>query len=325
MLLTGLLTQESDWRNRKCDNMEIRTDSFNKVGIDMKSGRHMVRPAMSYWQDAFGRFTTNKVSVVCIIYLVILLSGSIIIPMISKFSISHQDLDNTYVGFLKAGHWFGTDELGRDVFVRVWFGTRISLFIAVTAVMVNFVIGVVYGGISGYYGGVVDTILMRIVDIIIGIPYLIIVILLMIVLKPGILTLIIAYAAVGWTGMARLVRGQVMQLKEQEFVLAAKVLGSSASGIILKHLLPNTLGVIIVNITLTIPSAIFTEAFLSYIGLGVQIPLASLGTLASDGAASFQMYPHLLFVPALFLSLTMLSFNLLGDALRDVLDPRLRK
>ena len=305
--------------------MEIRADSFDKVGLNLKASQSIVRPGMSFWQDAFRRFGMNKISVICIVYLAVLLLGSLIIPMISKFSISDQDLENTYVGFFTAGHWFGTDELGRDVFVRVWFGTRISLFIAVIAVMADFVIGVVYGGISGYFGGKIDNIMMRILEIIIGVPILIVVILLMIVLKPGLISIIVAYAAVGWTGMARLVRGQIIQLKEQEFVLAAKALGSSSWRIISRHLLPNTLGVIIVNITLTIPSAIFTEAFLSYIGLGVQIPLASLGTLASDGTASFQIYPHLLFIPAIFLSLTMLSFNLLGDALRDVLDPRLRK
>jgi len=305
--------------------MEIKENSFDRVSINLKPSHNIARPGMSFWQDAFRRFKQNNISMVCIIYLLILLLGSIVIPLISRFSISDQDLENTYAGFFTAGHWFGTDELGRDVLVRVWFGAGISLIIAVTAVLVDLLMGVAYGGIAGYFGGKTDTIMMRIVDIIIGIPYLIIVILLMIILKPGIITLIIAYAAVGWTGMARLVRGQIIQLKEQEFVLAAKVLGGSSSRIILRHLLPNALGIIIVNLTLTIPSAIFTEAFLSYIGLGVQIPLASLGTLASEGTGSFQMYPHLLLIPAAFICLTMLSFNLLGDGLRDVLDPRLRK
>lgn len=305
--------------------MELRANSFERAGTDLKSSHSIVRPSMSFWQDAVRRFKQKKIAVICLIYLFILVTGCIVIPLLSKYAVSDQDLGNTFVGFFKAGHLFGTDELGRDMFTRIWFGTRISLIIAVTAVLVDFFIGVLYGGISGYFGGKLDNVMMRIVDIIIAIPYLIIVILLMIVLKPGVITIIVAYAAVGWTNMARLVRGQIMQLKEQEYVLAAKVLGSSSSRIIFKHLLPNVLGVIVVNITLTIPSAIFAEAFLSYIGLGVQIPLASLGTLASDGTASFQMYPHLLLVPAVFISLTMLSFNLLGDALRDVLDPRLRK
>jgi oligopeptide transport system permease protein len=305
--------------------MELKANSFDKVGTNLTASQSIIRPGMSFWQDAIRRFKTNKIAFACLIYLVIMVIGCLIIPILSKYSISDQDLENTYAGFFKAGHWFGTDVLGRDVFVRVWFGTRISLFIAVTAVFVDLIIGVLYGGISGYFGGKIDNMMMRILEIIIGIPILIVVILLMVVLKPGVVNIIVAYATVGWTGMARLVRGQVIQLKEQEYVLAAKVLGSNSWRIILKHLLPNVLGVIIVNVTLTIPSAIFTEAFLSYIGLGVQIPLASLGTLASDGTASFQMYPHLLLIPAMFICLTMLSFNLLGDALRDVLDPRLRK
>lgn len=305
--------------------MEIKANAFEKVGSNLKASQSIVRPSMSFWQDAWRRFKMNKVAIGCMFYLVAITLLSIIIPEISRFKVSDQDLEHTYVGLFQAGHWFGTDELGRDLFVRVWFGVRISLFIAITAAFIDFIIGVIYGGISGYFGGKVDDIMMRIVEIINGIPYLIIVILLMVVLKPGLVTIIIAYATVGWTGMARLVRGQVLQLKEQEYVLAAKVLGANSTRIILKHLMPNVLGVIIVSMTLTIPSAIFTEAFLSYIGLGVQIPLASLGTLASDGVANFRTYPWLLFIPAALISSTMLSFNLLGDALRDVLDPKLRK
>lgn len=174
-------------------------------------------------------------------------------------------------------------------------------------------------------GGRTDEVMMRLVDIMIAIPQLIIVMLLMIVLKPGITTIIIAYATVGWTGMARLVRGQVIKLKNSEYVLASQLLGASTARIILKDLLPNTIGVIIVNLTLTIPNAIFTEAFLSYIGLGVQIPLASLGTLVSYGSSSFRLYPHLLIVPASFMCALMLAFNLLGDSLRDIVDPKMKK
>lgn len=305
--------------------LEIKANSFERIGHNLQSSQNIVRPSLSFWQDAWRRFKQNKVAVACLIFLAIMIVGSVVIPMVSNYSISEQDLENTNLGMFQKGHIFGTDDLGRDVFTRIWFGGMISLGIGIGAAILDFLIGAVYGGISGYFGGKVDNIMMRIIEVINGIPYLIIVILLMIVMKPGMATIIVAYATVGWTGMARLVRGQVLQLKEQEYVLAAKVLGASSSRIITKHLLPNTLGLIIVSMTLTVPSAIFTEAFLSYIGLGVQIPLASWGTMASDGVRAFQMYPYLLFIPAIFISLTMLSFNLLGDALRDVLDPRLRK
>lgn len=305
--------------------MELKANAFEKVGSSLKSSQSIVRPSISFWQDAWRRFKMNKVALVCLIYLALIMLLCIIIPELSHYKISDQELTNTNLGFFQNGHWFGTDQLGRDLFVRVWFGVRISLFIAITAALIDFVIGAVYGGISGYFGGKVDNVMMRTVEVINGIPYLIIVILLMVILKPGVATIILAYVTVGWTGMARLIRGQVLQLKEQEYVLAAKVLGAGSFRIIARHLLPNVLGVIIVNMTLTVPSAIFTEAFLSYIGLGVQIPLASLGTLASDGVANFRTYPSQLFVPAILISLTMLSFNLLGDSLRDVLDPKLRK
>ena len=222
-------------------------------------------------------------------------------------------------------HIFGTDNLGRDLFVRAFEGGRVSLMIAFSAVFVNLIIGMIYGGISGYFGGMVDNIMMRIVEVVNGIPYLIVVVLLMMVLPPGIFTMVIAYATVGWTGMARLVRGQCLSLKNQEFVVAAEAMGATASRIIGKHLLPNALSVIIINVTLAVPSAIFTEAFLSYIGMGVPVPQPSWGMLAQEGASVFQLYPHQLLIPAIAISLTMLSFNLLGDGLRDAFDPRLRR
>ena len=183
----------------------------------------------------------------------------------------------------------------------------------------------IYGGVSGYFGGIVDNIMMRIVEIINGIPYLIVVVLLMMVLPRGIFTMVIAYATTGWTGMARLVRGQCLSLKNQEFVVASEAMGAKAGRIIGKHLLPNALSVIIINVTLAVPSAIFTEAFLSYIGLGVPVPQPSWGMLAQEGASVFQSYPWQLWIPAIAIILTMLSFNLLGDGLRDAFDPRLRR
>ncbi|WP_218619271.1 ABC transporter permease [Paenibacillus sp. P46E] len=298
---------------------------FERVGPMEEVPSGIARQAPGYWKDIFGRLRKSKVGMACLFILLLLVSGAVLIPMLSQFSIADQDLTRTNLGLLTDGHIFGTDKLGRDVFVRVWYGTRISLTIAFSAVLIDLVVGLIYGGVSGYFGGKLDELMMRVLDVVVAIPYLIIVILLMIVLQPGVTTIIIAYATVGWTGMARLVRGQVIQLKEREYVLASRLLGAGAWRIILRGLIPNTLGIVIVNLTLTIPSAIFTEAFLSYIGLGVQIPLASLGTLASEGTASLQTYPELLFVPALFLCITMLTFNLLGDTLRDLIDPKYRE
>ena len=222
-------------------------------------------------------------------------------------------------------YFFGTDALGRDVLSRVIYGAGISLLIALIATVVNFFIGVLYGGISGYFGGQVDNIMMRIVDIINVIPLLLYVILLSVIIGPGFKSIIIALGSVYWVGMARIVRGQVLSLKEQEYVLSARTLGASSMRIMIRHLIPNAMGPIIVSMTMMIPSAIFTEAFLSFIGIGVNAPMASWGTLANDALGGLRSYPYQLFYPSLAISLTMLAFNFLGDGLRDALDPRLRK
>lgn len=222
-------------------------------------------------------------------------------------------------------YWFGTDTLGRDLFTRVWKGTQVSLLIAFVAAAIDMVIGVAYGGISAYYGGRVDNIMMRIIEILIGIPNLVVVILMIMILEAGITSIIIALTITGWTGMARIVRGQVLKLKNQEFVLASRTLGASHSRILTKHLIPNTMGMIIINTMFTIPSAIFFEAFLSFIGLGLQSPSASLGTLINDGFKSLQINPYLMIFPAIVISLIMIGFNILADGLRDALDPKMRK
>lgn len=222
-------------------------------------------------------------------------------------------------------NWLGTDSLGRDIWVRILYGARISLLVGLVASLVNLVIGVLYGGVSAYEGGKLDNVMMRIVDIINSVPSLLIVILLMVVIKPGLYTIILTIGLIYWVGMARLVRGQVLSLKEQEFVLAARTIGVPKFKILLKHLIPNAMGPIIVSLTMSIPSAIFTESFLSFIGLGVSAPMASWGTLANDALGGIRSYPYQLIAPSLAIAITMFAFNFLGDGLRDALDPRLRK
>ncbi len=224
-----------------------------------------------------------------------------------------------------ASYLLGTDKLGRDYFLRLIYGGRISLAIGFAAALVNFIIGVVYGGVAGYFGGKIDNIMMRIVDTISTIPLILYVIVLMVVLPPSLGTIILALTLTYWVGMARIVRGSVLALKEQEFVLAAKTIGANSTRIIFRHILPNTMGPVMVALTMQIPTAIFTEAFLSFIGLGVSEPIPSWGSLANDGLAAMSTSPYLLFYPALIMSVTLLAFNLLGDGLRDALDPRLRK
>ncbi len=312
----------------------IDKNLFVPVGSDITASEEISRPPVSYLADAWRRLKANKVAMLALVYIILIIAASIIVPMVSGYNLSeqHQDHGLMPMGYVHTNpdgtthtHLWGTDKFGRDMLTRVWSGAQISLTIGIVAAIINLFIGAIYGGVAGYYGGKLDNVMMRILEVINGIPYMIIVILLLVVFAPGIGTIIIAYAATGWTGMARLVRGQVRQIKEQEFVLSAKVLGANPYRIIFKHLLPNAMSVIVVHMTLTIPAAIFTEAFLSYIGLGVRIPLASWGTLCNDGAQYFRTAPHILFLPATFICLTMLSFNLLGDAMRDVLDPRLRK
>jgi oligopeptide transport system permease protein len=307
---------------------------FEPIGENISASESIARPSMSYFKDAWRRLRKNVVAIIAICYILFIILGAIVFPMVSPYTMSEQHQDHTRQGFMYVHqdadgtshrHLWGTDDLGRDLFTRVWDGARISMTIGFAAALINLLVGTLYGGISGFFGGTVDNIMMRIIEIINGIPYMIVVILLLTVMAPGMWTIIIAYAATGWAGMARLVRGQILQQKEQEYVLASRVLGAGSARLLLNHLLPNCLSIIIVQLSLTIPSAIFTEAFLSYIGLGVRIPLASWGTLCNEGTAVFRSAPHLLFLPALFICLTMLSFNLLGDALRDVLDPRLRR
>lgn len=305
--------------------MELQKSQFEIIGKDLSKSQAIVRPSMTYWQDAWRRLKKNPAAITAIVLLIGLILMAVFAPVFSKYTYSEQNLMLTNAKPGVSGHLFGTDALGRDLFVRVWIGARISLFIGVLGALTELVIGIIYGGISGFKGGMVDNIMMRIVDILYVIPELIIMILLIMVMGPGLLTIIIAISALHWLPMTRIVRGQILQIKEQEFVLAAKTLGASSSRMIFKHLVPNVIGPIIVRLTFSIPGAIFMEAFLSFLGMGVPQPLASWGTLAAEGQRAIIAHPHLIFFPALFISIAMLSFNMLGDGLRDALDPRLRK
>ncbi len=245
-------------------------------------------------------------------------------PLLSPYSYSdiQLELKNTPPCLQ---FWFGSDELGRDIFTRIWWGARISLFIGITAATIDMIIGVLWGSIAAYVGGRFEEVMMRVCDILHAIPYLLVVILLTVIRGAGILTILIAMTLTGWINMARICRSQILQLKQNDYVTAARALGAKPARILFRHLIPNAIGPIIASMTLTIPTAIFTEAFLSFLGLGVQAPAASLGVMLNDGLSAMRYYPWRLFFPAGMITLTMLSFNLLGNALRDSLDPRLRK
>lgn len=332
---------------------KLPPDAFKRVKVNNTHAEQIARPSLNFWQDAWLRLRKNKAAVVSIVVLFLMIVLALVGPHINSHGLDDQNVSKANLppkiswlaplgiadGHATVGgkdvdvyaqknvtenYWFGTDSLGRDLFTRVWKGTQISLLIALVAALVDVLIGVAYGGISAYYGGKVDDIMQRIVEILAGIPNLIVVILMLMVMEPGITAIIIAISLTGWIGMSRIVRGQVLKYKNQEFVLASRTLGASNSRIIFKHLLPNILAIIIINTMFTVPSAIFFEAFLSFIGLGLQAPNASLGTLINDGYKMLQFQPYLLAIPAAILSVLMIAFNLIGDGLRDALDPKMK-
>jgi oligopeptide transport system permease protein len=248
----------------------------------------------------------------------IILTLALFGPIISGYT--YYDIDLSDQNLLPSSeHWMGTDDLGRDVFTRVWYGARISLGVGVAAAVIDLFIGVLWGGVAAFAGGKVDSLLMRLADILYALPYLLVVILLLVIMGPGLLSILVAMTAIGWITMARIVRGQVMQLKTQEYILSAKALGAGFWRILFRHLLPNAFGPIVVTLTLTIPTAIFTEAFLSFLGLGVQAPIASWGTMANEGLPALAYYPWRLFFPATLISVTMFAFHMIGEGLRDSL------
>ncbi|MBA2943700.1 ABC transporter permease [Paenibacillus sp. CGMCC 1.16610] len=305
--------------------MNVPDSLFVPMVNNKGTAEAIVRVRLSFWQEAWIRLRANKLAMAGLMIIIVMALLAIVGPHLTDQSYSKQVLLDANQK-PSAAHWFGTDELGRDVYARILYGARISLFVGLMAAFIDLVIGIIYGGIAGYLGGRIDNIMMRFVDLLYGIPYLLVVILLMVVMGPGLLTIIVALSATGWIGMARIVRGQVLSLKSSEYVLAARTLGGGAGYIIRKHLLPNAIGVIIVQVTFSVPSAIFAEAFLSFLGLGIQPPLASWGVMANDGLSTIlsgQWWR--LFYPAFFISITMLAFNLVGDGLQDAFNPKRRR
>ena len=299
-------------------------DLFLPLKQDSSTCEEISTPSLSFWQDVRFRFQMNRLATLSLLILVVLGCFAIFAPMVSRHTYYETNL--VYKNEPPSRKfWFGTDDLGRDIFIRMACGARISLFVGISAALIDLIIGIFWGSIAALAGSKVDNLLMRVADILYSIPYLLVVIMLMVVMGSGLMPILIALTITGWIGMARIVRGQLYQLKEQEYVQAAIALGANKRHILFKHLIPNAMGPIIVTVTLTIPLAIFTEAFLSFVGLGVQAPMASWGTMASDGLPAMRYYPWRLFFPAFFISITMLCFNLVGDGLRDAIDPKLRK
>lgn len=297
---------------------------FNPLDRSEKAGQILETKTIAFWSDVWRRFRRNKPALIGIIIILLFVIFAIFGSSMLPYRYDKVDLTSTYQ--VPSGeHWFGTDALGRDIWCRIWIGARVSLFIAIVSALSQMVIGIIIGSISGLSGGKVDMVIMRFVDILIAIPFLIWVSLFMLVLGPGILSIILAFSLTQWKGMARLVRGEVLRLKETEFAIAAKTMGASTWRLIRRHIFPNVLPVVIVSTTFQVTNAIFGEAFLSYIGLGIQPPMTSWGRLVASGIAEMRSFPYMLFIPAVFISLTMLSLQLIGDGLRDATDPKMRQ
>ena len=281
----------------------------------------MVSQNSSLFKDAFLRLTTNKLSLFSLIYIISLVVIALVTPFIAPYDYAYQDLA---IGASppSAEHLLGTDTLGRDLLTRMMYGSRISLMVGFLATSVALVIGVIWGTIAGFAGGKVDAIMMRIVDTLYGIPFIILIILLMVIFGRNLILLFLAIGAVEWLTMARIVRSQVLNLSKQEFILSAEAMGVTKSSIVFRHLIPNAMGPVIVYATLTVPQIMLLESFLSFLGLGVQPLLSSWGLLIRDGAVSMEEYWWLLIFPSLAFSLTLFSLNFIGDGLRDAIDPR---
>ncbi|MCV4229786.1 ABC transporter permease [Virgibacillus sp. LDC1] len=304
--------------------LNLKPEDFQKIGPDEKQSEVIQRESLSSWRDSWERLRKNKLAMTGLVIMILIVIMAIIGPMISNYDYETNDLMNTNMP-PSSEHWFGTDDLGRDVFVRTWMGARISLTVGLAAAAIDLMIGVIYGGIMGYFGGRVDEFMNKFAEILYSIPYLLVTILLLVVFEPSLGTIILALTITGWINMSWIVRGEIMQLKSREYVLASRSMGAGTARLLFRHLIPNAMGPIIVTLTLSVPSAIFAEAFLSFLGLGVQAPVASWGSMINDALSGWMYYPWRMLFPALFISLTMLAFNIFGDGLRDALDPKLKK
>ena len=339
-------------------SFQLKAEDFLPAGDDEKKSLVVMRESVSFWKDGLRRFKRNKIAMTSLVVVILIFILSFIVPQfypykyeqqikgsnsLAPFEYSEAEQEAIANGEDVFPHILGTDQLGRDYAIRVMMGSRVSLTVGLVASAIILLIGSIYGSIAGFFGGWVDMVMMRIVDIIYTVPDVLIVILLATVLnyplkelamKPGfewigligvnLISIFVVFALLYWVGMARIVRSQIMILKEQEYVTAARALGASNGRIIKKHLLTNCIGTLIVTTTLQIPSSIFTESFLSFLGLGVNAPMPSLGSRASAALNGLQSYPYRLFAPAIMISVIILSFNLLGDGLRDAFDPKLK-
>lgn len=301
------------------ENMIITDDMFETLDESEKNAEFIAMESKTFLQNAWSKFKKNKLALAGLIFLAVMVVGSIFVPMFSKYTFDGQDIANKNLAPCLA-HPFGTDKLGRDIMVRIFYGARVSLSIGFSTAFINLFIGIIYGGISGYVGGKVDMIMMRIIDIIYAVPTLLYVVLILMVFGNTLRAMMLAICLTSWVSMARQVRAQVMALKEMEFALAAKVIGASDMRVLLKHLIVNAIGPIIVTLTMMIPSAIFTEAFLSFNGIGLDPSIPSWGKLANECRSLVFTYPVQIIWPTMAICFTVLSLNFIGDGLSDAFD-----